>query len=135
MPIGERISPIFIGRQGQGWEESPQKGASWKAGENESVCNAGKQGNSLVQCEVKQKMLEFVGKVAEGGKEMLFPCQHIAGKIVKTLPCFGGHQAFVLSFPFSLTWVITKQSMLFLRKISLSFILKMSKQNVLAFLK
>lgn len=40
-----------------------------------------------------------------------------------------------LFFPCSFTWVITKQSMLFLWKISLSFILKMSKQNVLAFLK
>lgn len=96
MPTGKRISPIFVDRQGQGWEESLQKGASWKAGKDESVCSAEKQGNSLVQCEVKQKMLKFVGKVAEGGKEMLFPCQHTAGKIVKTLPCFGGHQAFVL---------------------------------------
>jgi len=60
----------------------------------ESVFSAEKQGNSLVQCEVKQKMLKFVGKMAGGGKEMLFPCQCIAGRMVKSLFCFGGRQAF-----------------------------------------
>lgn len=47
-----------------------------------------------MQCEVKQKMLKFVGKMAGGGKEMLFPCQRIAGRMVKSLFCFGGRQAF-----------------------------------------
>ena len=47
-----------------------------------------------MQCEVKQKTLKFVGKMAGGGKEMLFPCQCIAGRMVKSLFCFGGRQAF-----------------------------------------
>lgn len=90
-----------------------------------------------MQDEGKQKMLQFAGKVAGGGKEMLFPCQHVAGRMTKSLFCFGGCRAsaFFSSFLSALAQVITKQSMLFRRKISLSFILKMSKQNVLAFLK
>lgn len=47
-----------------------------------------------MQCEVKQKMLKFVGKMAGGGKEMLFPCQRVAGRMVKSLFGFGGRQAF-----------------------------------------
>lgn len=92
----------------------------------EPVFSAEKEGNSSVQCEVKQKMPKFVGKMAGRGKKMLFLCRCVAGRMAKSF----------LLVPFSLTQVITRQSMLFLRKKkSLSFTLKMSKQNVLAFLK
>lgn len=78
-----------------------------------------------MECEVKQKMPKFVGKMAGRGKKMLFLCQCVAGRMVKSF----------LLVSFSLTQVI-KQSMMLLReKKSLSFTLKMSKQNVLAFLK
>lgn len=59
-----------------------------------------------MQCEAKQKMPKFVGKMAGRGKKMLFLCQCVAGRMVKSF----------LLIPFSLTQVITKQSMMLLRK-------------------
>lgn len=77
----------------------------------ERVFSAEKEGNSLVQCEVKQKMPKSVGKMAGRGKKMLFLCQCVAGRMVKSF----------LPVPFSLTQVITKQPMLLLRKKIIKF--------------
>lgn len=98
-PVGTGILPSGTGslapaaRPGSG-RASPEGKILEGRRRRESVFRAGKQGNSLVRCEVKQKMLKFVGKMAGGGKEMLFPCQRVAGRMVKSLLCLGGRQAF-----------------------------------------